>query len=366
MLGEELHGGRILIIHQGAIGDFILALPAIKALRDTLKPQWLEIMGHPWILPLVAGHPYADAISDVNRAEMAPFFLEGALPPEVMCRYCDDFDAAFCFGQSTIFAHNLHRAGIKKTFTLPSFPDRRIHVTDHHRSSLNALGIPCSPTPPKLFLHDNERQWTEEFLHRRGWTAGTIIALHPGAGSRKKAWPSQHFAALGRILARESANLLIIQGPADEGTVAETLTGLEGISCLVARDLPLRKVAALLNWASLFIGNDSGISHLAAALGVPTLAIFGPTDPRCWAPRGEHTFWLQGTAECSPCGLKRRQDCQRQRCLESIKVEDVLTVLDENMNSYHNTRSPQENTIDMAQLSCSHTKDSEEISLFNH
>jgi ADP-heptose:LPS heptosyltransferase len=366
MLGEELHGGRILVVHQGAVGDLILALPAIKALRDALQPQWLEIMGHPWILPLVVGLPYADAISDVNRAEMAPFFREGALLPEVMCRYCDDFDAAFYFGQSTIFARNLRRAGIKETFTLPSFPDRRIHVLDHHHSSLNALGIPCSPAPPKLFLHDDERQWAEGFLHRRGWTAGTIIALHPGAGSRKKAWPPQRFAALGRILARGSTNLLIIQGPADEAALAETLTGLEAIPYLLARDLPLRKVAALLNCASLFVGNDSGISHLAAALGVPTLAIFGPTDPRCWAPQGEYTFWLQGTAECSPCGLKRRQDCQRQRCLESITVEDVLTVLDENINSYHNTCSPWENTIDMTQLSCSHTKDSEENSLSNH
>ncbi|MBN1255823.1 MAG: glycosyltransferase family 9 protein [Deltaproteobacteria bacterium] len=366
MLGEELHGGRILVVHQGAIGDLILALPAIKALRDALQPEWLEIMGHPWILPLVAGLPYADATSDVNRAEMAPFFLEGALLPEVRRRYCDGFDAAFCFGQSTTLARNLHRAGIEQTVTLPSFPDRRIHLIDHHRSSLNALGIPCSPAPPKLFLYDDERQWAEEFLHRRGLIADEIIALHPGAGSRKKAWPPQRFAALGRTLAHKTKKLLIIEGPADKEAVAEVIAGLNGIPYLLVHDTPLKKLAALVSYASLFVGNDSGISHLSAALGVTTLAIFGPTDASCWAPRGEHTFWLQGTAECSPCGLKRYQSCQRQRCLESIKVEDVLTVLNENMNSYHNTRSPQENTIDIKQLSCSHTKDLEEMNLPNH
>ena len=355
--------GKILCIHQGAIGDLILALPTIKALRDSLQPEWLEIMGHPWMLPLVAGLPYADAVTDCNRAEMAPFFLEGAHLPEVMRRYCGGFDAAFCFGQSTTLARNLHRAGIEKTVTLPSFPDRRIHMIDHHRSTLNSLGIPCSPAPPKLFLHDDEQQWAKEFLHRRGWNTGDIIALHPGAGSRKKAWPPQRFAALGGILAHKNKKLLIIEGPADKEAVEEVTAGLNGIPYVLIHDTPLKKLAALVSCASLFVGNDSGISHLAAALEVPTLAIFGPTDPRCWAPQGEHSFWLQGTAECSPCGLKRRQDCQQQRCLESIDVEDVLTVLDENMHSYHSTRSPQENTIDMTQLSCSHTR---EKRLSNH
>jgi len=339
---EELHGvrGRILCIHQGAMGDLILALPAIRALRDCLQPQWLEIMGHPWTLPLVCGHPYADAVTDCNRAEMAPLFLEGAHLPEALKGHFGTFDAAFCFSRSTALAHNLREAGIPTTVLLPPFPQGRQHLIDHHLSSLKCwyeshsegtLGIAPSSATPKLYLSKEEKEWAEEFFRQRGLDRHEIIALHPGAGSRKKAWPPERFAALGRALIkeRESRRLLIIQGPADEECVKETLTGLVGIPYLVVRDMPIRKLAALLSRARLFIGNDAGCSHLAAAFGVSTLALFGPTDPLSWAPRGEKAFWLQGDAPCAPCTPATQRTCERQRCLEAIEVEAVLACIAE-------------------------------------
>lgn len=334
MSTQELHG-RILCIHQGAIGDLILALPAIKTLRAALQPSWLEIMGHPWTLPLATGRPYADAVTDINRAEMALLFQEGADCPAPLRAYLSCFDAAFCFSQSTTLARNLRRAGIQKTFILPPFPTGRRPVTQHHLASLQALGIPAPPCTPKIYLREEEKEWAEEFFRVRGWGQNEIIALHPGAGTRKKAWPPQRFAALGRQLARRPAKLLIIQGPADEGCVEELLSGLEGISSLVARDLPLRKVAALLSCASLFVGNDSGCSHLAAALGVRTLALFGPTDPLIWAPRNEGASWLQGKVACAPCTRAQQRACDEQRCLEAIEVPAVLACLKERYMIHH-------------------------------
>jgi ADP-heptose:LPS heptosyltransferase len=330
---EEMHGvrGRILCIHQGAVGDLILALPAIKALRDCLQPRWLEIMGHPWTVPLVCGHPYADAVADCNRAEMAPLFLEGASLSAELKGYLGTFDAAFCFSRSTTLAHNLKKAGIKQTVLLPPFPTKRQHLIDHHLSSLRTLGIAAVSATPKVYLREDEKEWAEEFFRRRCLNRHEIIALHPGAGSRKKAWPAGRFAALGRALTREgeSRRLLIIQGPADEWAVEGVVAGLEGVPYLVARDMPIIKLAALLSRARLFIGNDSGCSHLAAALGVPTLALFGPTDPLCWAPRGEHASWLQGKSECAPCTPETLRTCQRQRCLEAIEKETVLACIAE-------------------------------------
>jgi len=104
---------------------------------------------------------------------------------------------------------------------------------------------------------------------------------------------------------------------------------LEGTTYLVARNMPIVKLAALVSRAGLFIGNDSGCSHLAAALGVPTLALFGPTDPLSWAPRGEKAFWLQGKTDCAPCTPATQRTCQRQRCLEAIEVEAVLACITE-------------------------------------
>jgi ADP-heptose:LPS heptosyltransferase len=356
MSGDELYGvqgGRILCIHQGALGDFILALPAIKALREYLQPTWLEIMGHPWILPLVFGPPYADAVTDINRAQMALLFQalsfqEEAPLPEALQAYLRAFDAAFYFGQSATLAHNLRRAGIRKIVLLPPFPVGGQHVMDHHFQSLAELGIDALPSPPRIFLQEKAKEEAEEFFRERGRTRGSelheIIALHPGAGSRNKVWPPQRFAALGRILARGLTKLLIIQGPADEEVVQEVVSGLAGTPHLVAHNVPITTLAALLSHASLYIGNDSGISHLAAALGVLTLALFGPTDPVVWAPRGNRTFHLK-----------------KGGSLDTIDVEDVLTLLQERMKLRLTPSATEGKPIDMPTPTCSHKGGTERI-----
>ena len=322
-------GSRILVCHQGALGDLIVTLPAIKALRDALKPARLEMMGHPWTLALVSGHPYADAVMDINRADMAPLFQDHASLPAAIKGYLGQFDVAFCFARSETLAHNLCRAGISQTFTLPSFPDKRMHMIDHHLLSLKALGIAASPTPLMIFPPKGSQEEAKAFFLRKGWDLDAIVALHPGAGSRKKAWPASRFAALARALARQSRKILIIQGPADEAIVGEVLKGLVGIPYLLVRDTPITELAALLSLASLFIGNDSGVSHLAAALKRPIITLFGPTDPVCWAPRNERAFWLQGRAACAPCERERQHSCQQQQCLDSIEVEHVMAFLAE-------------------------------------
>jgi ADP-heptose:LPS heptosyltransferase len=326
---EELRNGKILIVHQGAVGDLILALPAIKALRHVLQPARMEMMGHPWTLALVSGHPYAEAIMDINRAEMVPLFQDNAPLPATLKGYLDHFDAAFCFSRSETLASNLRRGGIRQVFTLPSFPDTRMHVIDHHLLSLKTLGISSTSTSPMVFVRDEERQGAERFLLQKGWDYQKIAAIHPGAGSRKKAWPATRFAALARLLASAGHKILILEGPADKAAAAEVRAGLKGIPYLLIRDLPLTRLAALLSFASLFIGNDSGISHLAAALKIPTIAIFGPTDPYVWAPRSDWAFWLQGQAGCAPCTRDEQRLCERQQCLDAIQVEQVMALIAE-------------------------------------
>jgi ADP-heptose:LPS heptosyltransferase len=343
MSREELRNlpkGRILVCHQGALGDLILTLPAIKGLRDALQPAWLEMMGHPWNLALVLGHPYADAVRDINRGDMASLFQEHAPLPAAIKGYLGQFDAAFCFARSETLAYSLRRAGIRQTFTLPSFPDKRMHVIDHHLSSLKALGIAAAPTPPLIFPLQGAQEEAKAFFLRKGWGLDAICALHPGAGSRKKAWPASRFAALGRALACQSHKILIIQGPADEAITAEVLKGLAGIPYLLVRDKPITQLAALLSLAALFIGNDSGVSHLAAALKRPTIALFGPTDPVVWAPRNDRAFWLQGRAACTPCARDRQRSCKQQQCLDAITVEAVMQCIAEKVMIRHTKALP--------------------------
>ena len=341
MSGDELHGvhgGRILCIHQGALGDFILSLPAIKTLREYLQPTWLEIMGHPWILPLVAGPPYGDAVTDINRAQMALLFQEDAVITEELQAYLRAFDAAFYFGKSAALARNLQRAGIHKTFILPPFPVQRQHLIDHHLAFLTAMGLSASSSTPELFLRGETKKEAEVFFRERAWESHTIIALHPGAGGLNKVWPPQRFAALGRALAGAAAKLLIIQGPADKDPVQEVVADLDGTPHLVVHDVPITTLAALLSHASLFIGNDSGVSHLAAALGIWTLALFGPTDPSVWAPRGERAFYLK-----------------KGESLDTIEVADVLRFLNEQMKPCLTPVALRGRTVDMPAATCSHT-----------
>ena len=113
-----------------------------------------------------------------------------------------------------------------------------------------------------------------------------MIAIHPGSGSPRKNWPAENWAALGQWLHRHApqARLLLIGGEADAAQIATVRASLRGAHVLLAQNLPLPHLAAVLQRCRLFLGHDSGISHLAAAVGTPCVLLFGPTDPAVWAP----------------------------------------------------------------------------------
>ncbi|HET6897513.1 MAG TPA: glycosyltransferase family 9 protein, partial [Vicinamibacteria bacterium] len=120
-----------------------------------------------------------------------------------------------------------------------------------------------------------------------------FVAIHPGSGAPRKNWPAQRFAALAERLAA-GQRFLLLEGPAD-GDSAAPASGLPG--AVRARDLPPRVLGAVLARAGLYVGNDSGVSHLAAAWGAPVLALFGPTDPAQWAPVGPRVTVLRARDE---------------------------------------------------------------------
>jgi ADP-heptose:LPS heptosyltransferase len=160
-------------------------------------------------------------------------------------------------------------------------PPPGVHASRWSAEPARALGALPDPDPPVLCFAATEAECAAVTLAR---LPGRFLAVHPGAGSPAKAWPAERFAALVR---RHAAGhrWLLVAGPAD-GDAADALLSLPG--AVVARELPLRVLAAVLSRAGLFVGNDSGVSHLAAAAGAPTLALFGPTDPAQWSPVGPH------------------------------------------------------------------------------
>jgi ADP-heptose:LPS heptosyltransferase len=164
----------------------------------------------------------------------------------------------------------------------PAPPPEGPHASEWLARALLPLGLDVRPAPPPL-------AFTEEELReaRRATVAlpPGFLALHPGSGSPSKNWPFSRFVEAARRLARDAPWLLLL-GPAE----AEVTAPPEAV---VARGWPLRRLAAAVSAAGLFVGNDSGASHLAAAAGAPTLALFGPTDPLVWAPLGRAVSTLR-------------------------------------------------------------------------
>jgi len=322
----------VLVIHQGALGDFILALPALETLRRVFPEAKSVMMGYPRILELVEKRFYADDILSVDQKGMASFFAQERSLDPALSQYFKRFDLVVVFGrdgEGTII-RNLRRVCEGGVLHVRSFPawDEKVHLTDYLLKQIAQYGFPASGAIPRLCLKEEDRQRARDFWKSKGVTPeerSKVVILHPGSGSRKKVWPLDRFLNLAHRLQDEfGSKILIVLGPAEDPEVQKAFEGMGPTAAILARELTLLQLASVMEGCRFFAGNDSGITHLAAALGLPTVAIFGPTDQRVWSPRGEKTFVVSGGVHCSPCPQERLALCKDFECLRGIETEEVL------------------------------------------
>lgn len=320
---------RILIIRPGALGDLIVTLPAFGAIRQYFQDAHIEIMGYTTLLEITKGRFYADAVSRFDHADNALLFVNNAqLPPSLIKKF-EGIDLVFSFvsDKEQVFAHNLRKTGVKHIIHREPIPasSENIHITDYLLKSLDSLGVTELNAIPKVFLNNEDLCLGEKFIKDAAVdSAKPLIAIHPGSGSRQKCWPVERFAGLMSRLSRDvNAQFLVTSGPADD-RIIEELRQKTNNSFITANQLPLPHLAAILAKCHLFIGNDSGVTHLSAAVGTPTIALFGPTDPRIWGPRGEKVTILYKKHPCSPCPLDIRKNCLSLACLDEIEVESIV------------------------------------------
>jgi heptosyltransferase-3 len=264
-----------------------MTLPAIGALRERWPDAHIEILGYPHITELANGRHYADATRSIDAKPMAGFFIPNNILEPLLMEYFGSFNlvVSYLFDPDSIFANNVRRCGVKQLVEASPRP-RDAHAAEHYCKSLEALAIYVNQPRPRLFPSLADREVASRFLQRTG--RERIVAVHPGSGSEKKNWPVEKFAALGRWLSDELAvQLLVVQGEADERAVRNLRDLLESRPVIVASGLRLAELGAVLERCALFLGNDSGITHLAAAVGTPTVALFGPASFPIWEPRGE-------------------------------------------------------------------------------
>ncbi len=273
------------MIRGGAIGDFILTLPAIRLLRENFPNAHLEILGYQHIVEIARGRFYADATRSIEYGAMAGFFVPNSILAEDLVDYFASFQqvVSYLFDPDGFFERNLHRAGVKNL--LPAYVkiDDSQHASRQLARPLERLALFLEESAARINLSDEDREFARRFL---GESSSPVIAIHAGSGSTRKNWPLENWANLGRWLTSRNpgARLLLVGGEADGPQLDALTAAWRDADVLVARDLALPHLGAVLARCRLFLGHDSGVSHLAAAVGASCVLLFGPTDPAVWAP----------------------------------------------------------------------------------
>jgi ADP-heptose:LPS heptosyltransferase len=283
---------RILVIRGGAIGDFILTLPALKALRDARPNARMEILGYKHIAVLAENRFYAQALRSIEYGPLARFFAKNSELPAELVDYFASFDLiiSYLYDPDGVFGKNLHRCGVENLICGPAKVVQNAGPAARQLARpIEELGITVIDLASRVFPSIQDRQFADEFLAP---LSRPIIALHPGSGSQAKNWPVENWIALfsqGGDLSNggKRPSLVVISGEADRAQTEQLEREWTNRNVCFAKNLPLPRLAAVLE-RSIFIGHDSGVSHLAAAAGANCILLFGPTNPDVWAPQNKN------------------------------------------------------------------------------
>jgi len=279
--------GRILVIRGGAIGDFILTLPVLQAIKAHLPANDLEVLGYPRIAQLAVAGGLAARVQSIESRAVAGFFARNGRLDEAMQDYFSEFDLiiSFLYDPDEIFQQNVRRCTAGQFIAGPHRPDesQALPAAACFLKPLERLAIFNAENFPRLTIERTENGPASHLklaLATGGW-----LALHPGSGSEKKNWPEANWRRLVQgLIAESKLNLLIVGGESEGDRLNRLAAGLPADRVAIARSLPLPELAQLLALARGFVGHDSGISHLAAAVGRPGLVLWGDSNAEIWRP----------------------------------------------------------------------------------
>ena len=306
--------GSILVIRGGAIGDFILTLPVLAALRENLPQARVEILAYPRVAPLAVAAGLAVATRSIEARPLAGFFAARGPLDEELQNYFSSFAVilSYLYDPDGIFQANVGRCTKAQFIAGPHRPDERaaLHATDVFLKPLERLAIFDADPSPRLTLSSSpgpaheqgratlprSRDPNEVSARQEPRPTGVnSLALHPGSGSESKNWFEANWSELLRALVQETtAPLLLIGGEAEGDRLRRLTRDLPPERFALAQNLPMLELAQRLAGCRGFLGHDSGITHLAAAVGLPGLVLWGPSNEAVWRPRSERMKILRG------------------------------------------------------------------------
>jgi len=276
----------ILVFRPGAIGDALLAFPVLKALREQYNGTHITLVGNAQVLPLAQAFGVAEQTFDFQDIQWSELFSSNGIRTSSLRNLLAQTDLAICWMRDPdgIIEHNLKISGVKHSIIAPGRPSAGtdLHIIDY---LARTIGL---PDVEEQFVAPSS--WSPLNPSIKDTTANRFVAIHSGSGAVEKCWPTSRFAEVTRRIWEQNYSVLLLAGPADTERMDDLLQQLplppKPEMLMVLAHAPLLEVARQLRQCSCYLGNDSGITHLAAMLGVPTVAIFGPTDPKIWRPVG--------------------------------------------------------------------------------
>lgn len=286
-------GLKILVLRGGALGDLILTIPALREIRKSYPDAVVVLLG---IVPQarLAAPEFVDRVERLDAPDLLPLFIDRELPQTVRNRL-QGFDLAISFlsDPEAVVARNLALAGVKRVIRRSSRVRTGLHTVSHFAEVLGELGLSLHDPVPRFDIGRKPAQTSR-------------LGFHVGSGSPQKNWPIGHWIELISRLNGFFKDFLLIGGEADDEVVRDFRARCSSPRLRTLLNASLKDLCGALHESTVFVGHDTGVTHLAAAVGTPTVALFGPTDPNVWAPLGEHVSVVR-----SPDGLMKSIEAGR-------------------------------------------------------
>ena len=303
---------RGVILQPGALGDCILTLPLVKVMTEALGLGGVDLVGHSEYIGILPGRSCVSSVRSIDSTELHRLFVE---PAKFDLADRDPLINTFAdyawivtflgepdgnFEQNLIFTANCSHSAEVITLSLKPPQDAGLHVAEHYvRQFARQSGLPpdeakVATVKPLIQVTAADRERGLEMVGQMGIDVSRrLVVIHPGSGGRHKCWHIGNFLSIAQMLRSKEIEVLFLLGPAEvERFESMDKARLYGTARCAAH-LPLSRVVDLLACADAFLGNDSGVTHLAAGMGLRTIAMFGPTDPALYQPIGPAVTVLQ-------------------------------------------------------------------------
>lgn len=339
-LGREKIRGvrRVLIRSTNWIGDAVMNTPAVHAIRTHFPSAHISVLAKPWVAPVFDHSPDVDEVilyeergwsaalrvaRKLRRHRFdAAFLLQHAFEAALI---------AFLAGIPLRIGYNRDARGVLLTHPVPCPPAvRQVHQTAYYLNILNAVGLGASDQRLRLAVPPAARRRAREILSARGVTPDeTVMGINPSAiyGPAKQWFPDRFAALADRLQERFGCRVLVFGGPSDRQLGQGIAQMAQRPVISLAGETTLEEAFALVALCRLFVSNDSGLMHVAAALDIPQVAIFGSTNPVTTGPFSDRSRVVRTPEPCSPC---LQPECPEGHlsCMGKITVSMVLDAAD--------------------------------------